>query len=109
VFDSAVESRSFRNCTSLEPSQRSILSSRRHNHSKVSGISNYRKINRKFESPEREKFRYNMIYNKMHHMLNDENQKRKRQIMGSRNLNTQAKLMITQPSQYSFSIEGELS
>ena len=29
AFDSAVESRSFRNCTSLDPSQRSILSSRR--------------------------------------------------------------------------------
>ena len=50
-----------------------------------------------------------MIYNKMHHMLNDESQKRKRQINGSRNLNTQAKLMITQPSQYSFSIEGDNS
>ena len=42
-------------------------------------------------------------------MLNDESQKRKRQINGSRNLNTQAKLMITQPSQYSFSIEGDNS
>ena len=49
----------------------------------------------KFENPDREKFRYNMIYNKMHHMLNDEGLKKKRQIMGSRTLNTQAKIMIT--------------
>ena len=48
-----------------------------------------------------------MIYNKMHHLLNDESQKRKRQIMGSRNLNTQAKIMITQPSEISFS--GQIS
>ena len=54
-----------------------------------------RKYSQKFASPDRDKFRYNMIYNKMHHMLNDESQKKKRQILGSRNLNTQAKLMIT--------------
>ena len=34
-------------------------------------------------------------------MLNDEQERKKRQIMGSRNLNTQAKLMITEPSQAS--------
>lgn len=65
--------------------------------------------NNKFESPDREKFRYNMIYNKMHHLLNDEGERKKRQIMGSRNLNTQAKIMITQPSQLSFSLEGQFS
>jgi hypothetical protein len=42
-------------------------------------------------------FRYNMIYNKMHHILYDEKEKKKRE-MGSRNLNSQAKLMITEPS-----------
>ena len=72
-------------------------------------MSGYRKVSRKFESPEREKFRYNMIYNKMHHMLNDESQKKKRQVNGSRKLNTQAKLMITQPSQYSLSIDNDQS
>ena len=65
-----------------------------------------RKMSNKYMSPAREKFRYNMIYNKMHHMINDESQKKKRQIMGSRNLNTQAKLMITQPSQASFTYDG---
>ena len=65
------------------------MSSRHYNGSKVSEISwLQRKRNPKFESPEREKFRYNMIYNKMHHMLNDQEQRKKRQIMGSRNLNT---------------------
>jgi len=38
-----------------------------------------------------------MIYNKMHHILYDEKEKKKRE-MGSRNLNSQAKLMITEPS-----------
>ena len=71
VFDSGVESRSYRNCTSLEPSNRSVLSSKLHNQSKASVVSRYRKVSRKFASPERDKFRYNMIYNKMHHMLND--------------------------------------
>ena len=51
----------------------------------------------KFISPERDMFRYNMIYNKMHHILYDEKEKKKRE-MGSRNLNSQAKLMITEPS-----------
>ena len=44
----------------------------------------------------------------MHHMLNTETEKRKRYVLGSRNLNNQAKLMITQPSQYSFITEGGL-
>lgn len=66
------------------------------------------KLRNKFENADREKFRYNMIYNKMHHMLNDEGQKKKRQIMGSRTLNTQAKIMITQPSSNSFTLDGEM-
>ena len=84
-----------RNASTLEPSNRSILSSRRHHVSKVSQKAFSRKGSKKIENGDREKFRYNMIYNKMHHMLNDQNQIKKRQVMGSRNLNTQAKLMIT--------------
>ena len=43
-----------------------------------------------------------MIYNKMNYMLNDQVQMKKRLSNGSRNLNAQAKLMITQPSEMSF-------
>ena len=77
-------------------------------HHAVRGGSTKRRAAQKFENLDRDKFRYNLIHNKMHHMLNDENEKKKRHIMGSRNLNTQAKLMITQPSQVSFSVD-ELS
>ena len=42
-----------------------------------------------------------MIYNKMNYMLNDHVQMKKRLSNGSRNLNAQAKLMITQPSEMS--------
>ena len=100
---------STRNGSSLQPSSRSILTTQKSNKHGGSLLSHgpERHIRSKFESPDREKFRYNMIYNKMHHLLNDESQKRKRQIMGSRNLNTQAKIMITQPSEISFS--GQIS
>ena len=47
-----------------------------------------------------------MIYNKMHHMLNDQVEKKKRLGNGSRNLNVQAKLMITQPSERSLFEDG---
>jgi len=42
----------------------------------------------------------------MHHMLNDQGQKKKRQINGSRNLNTQAKFLLTQPSITTFNPEN---
>ena len=55
---------------------------------------------KKFESQERDQFRYNMMYNKMHHLVNDGEEQKKRE-RGSRNLNHAAKLMITQPSEAS--------
>jgi len=103
------QSREQRNCTTLAPNNRSILSSQRSAASKASELSFLRRQSHKFESPDREKFRYNMIYNKMYHLLNDEGERRKRKVLGSRNLNTQAKIMITQPSQLSLSLEGQLS
>ena len=39
-------------------------------------------------------------------MINDDQMKKKRQIMGSRNLNAQAKLLITQPSYTSLTQDG---
>ena len=113
------KSKNLRNGSSLQPSSRSNISYLQKRKTVRAGSQidqgsstfNQHKLSKtKYLSPDREKFRYNMIYNKMHHILNDESQKKKRQINGSRNLSTQAKLMITQPSATSFTYDGgELS
>ena len=53
---------------------------------------------KKFTSPERNQFRYNMIYNKMNNMLNDKRFIRKGGATGSDNMSLQAKLLMSVPS-----------
>ena len=53
---------------------------------------------KKFTSPERNQFRYNMIYNKMNNMLNDKRFIRKGGAAGGENMSLQAKLLMSVPS-----------
>ena len=53
---------------------------------------------KKFTSPERNQFRYNMIYNKMNNMLNDKRFIRKGGATGGDNMSLQAKLLMSVPS-----------
>lgn len=56
-----------------------------------------RNVSKKFKSPERNQFRYNMIYNKMNNMMNDPRFLRKGNDQEG-NMSLQAKLLMSVPS-----------